>query len=381
MVRVTVFNTNNILSVTTARRIACAVLILFVLQCVGLKDAYVFAQTAENEPDRVNAEPELISETVEPVVESWGSTEGFGEKIDWIHAYLYEIAQSRIERFDYWFKPPEGEERIAVEPPRFRVGLFGEGKIKEYQHFDAKQVVDFDMDIELPNMKRQIKLIITTNDPTTLPGKYITEQLDKSLRAAVEGKWRHDASVAIGVRTRWKPELFANAIWSPTWERGDWLLYPQQKFYWESGSGIGEISTLVLDHWINRWSTRFSTSVRWSDQDRDDDRQTERKDAGFRWSEVFILNHATEVLDETQLGRVVSGNDVAHGWGVSLAAFGGFHLVDEYRAGIFYRRPLRKKWLYLLVEPEINWKNANNWNPEWKIKCGIEMLFWGRKER
>jgi len=55
MVRVTVFNTNNILSVTTARRIACAVLILFVLQCVGLKDAYVFAQTAENEPDRVNA--------------------------------------------------------------------------------------------------------------------------------------------------------------------------------------------------------------------------------------------------------------------------------------------------------------------------------------
>jgi len=242
-------------------------------------------------------------------------------------------------------------------------------------------VVDFDAHIELPNIKRQLNLIITTNDPTMLPGKDVTEQQDKSLRSAVVRQWTPDVSTDIGVRLRWKPELFANAIWSPTWKRGNWLLYPQQKFYWESGSGIGEISTLVLDHWINRWNTRFSTSIKWSEQDRDNDRQTERKDVGFRWSEVFIFDHANELLDETQLGRIVSGYDIARGWGIRLAAFGGFHLVDEYRAGIFYRRPLRKKWMYLLVEPEIKWKNVNNWNPEWTIKCGIEMLFWGRKER
>jgi hypothetical protein len=381
MARVIAFNTNNILSVTTAWKVVSAVVILFVLQCVGAKDVYIFAQTTENEPDRVKVEPEVISETVEPVVESWGDTKGFGEKIDWIHSCLYKIAQNRLERFDYWFKPPPGEQPIIVKPPRFRVGIFGEAKIKEYEQFDARQVVDFDMDIELPNVKRQIKLIITTNDPTTLPGKYITEQLDKSLRAAVEGKWRHDASAAIGVRVRWKPELFANAVWSPTWKRGNCFFYAQQKFYWENESGIGEISTLVFDHWINRWNTRFSTSIKWSEQDRDDDHRIERKDVGFRWSEVFVFNHAKELLDETQVGRLVSGYDVARGWGIRLAAFGGFHLVDEYRAGIFYRCPLRKKWMYLLVEPEINWRNENNWNSEWKIKLGIEMLFWGKKER
>jgi hypothetical protein len=403
MVRVTAFNTNSILSVTAARRIISAAVILFVLQCIEAKDACIFAQTAEDEPGRVHNEksdysqvkpneelpsveppaqhePELIRETVEPVVESWGSTKGFGEKIDWIHANLYKTAQDRVERFDYWFKSPEEEQR-NIELSRFRVGLFGEGKIKKGEGLDLKQVVDFDSDIELPNIKRRIKLVITTNDPTTLPGKYVTEQPDKSLRTAVEGQWRHDASAAIGVRVRWKPELFANAVWSPTWKTGNWLLYPQQRFYWESGSGIGEISTLVFDHWINRWNTRFSTSIKWSEQDRDDDRQAERKDVGFRWSEVFIFDHANELLDETQLGRLVSGYDVANGWGISLAAFGGFHLVDEYRAGIFYRRPLRKKWMYLFVSPEINWKNVNNWNREWTIKCGIEMLFWGRKER
>ena len=402
--RVTVFNTNSLLSVTTARRIVSASVILFVFQCIGAKDACIFAQTAEKglgivsdgKSDQSQAkpgeglpsveppaqpEPELISETVEPVVESWGSVKGFGEKIDWIHSNLYKIAQDQVEAIDSWFNPPKGEQRIVVELSRFRVGLFGEGKIKKDEGFDLKQVVDLDSDIELPNMKRRIKLVITTNDPTTLPGKSVTEQPDKSLRTAVESQWRHDVSASIGVRARWKPELYANAVWSHDWKIGNWSLYPQQRFYWESGSGIGEISTLVLDHWINRWNTRFSMSIKWSDQDRDYDNQAGRKDAGFRWSEVFIFGHANELLDETQLGRVVSGYDVANGWGISLAAFGGFHLVDEYRAGIFYRRPLRKKWMYLYVSPEINWRNVDNWNREWTIKCGIEMLFWGKKER
>jgi hypothetical protein len=75
---------------TTAWRILSAAVILFVLQCIGAKDACIFAQTAEDEPGRVHNEksdysqvkpneelpsveppaqhePELIRETVEPV--------------------------------------------------------------------------------------------------------------------------------------------------------------------------------------------------------------------------------------------------------------------------------------------------------------------------
>jgi len=403
MERAAVFNANNILSVTTARRIVGATVILFMLLCIVTKDACVFAQTVEEESGRVLDEesdhsqakpgeglasveppakpvPELIRETVEPVPESLGRAKGLGEKIDWIHANLFKIAQHQVNMVDNWFKPPQDEQTI-VELSRFRVGVFSEVKINEGQRVYVKPVVDFDTDIELPNMKRQLKLVLTTNDPTTLPGKYVTEERDKSLRTAVTGQLTPDVSTAIGVRARWKPELFANAVWSPTWKTGNWLFYPHQKFYWENDNGFGEISTLVIDHWINLWNLRFSTSIKWSELDRDDDRRTERKDVGFRWSEVFILDHARELLDETQLNRLVSGDDVARGWGIRLAAFGGFYLVDEYRAGIFYRRPLRKKYMYLFVAPEISWKNVNNWNREWTIKCGIEMLFWGKKER
>ncbi|MBN1545051.1 MAG: hypothetical protein JW902_00160 [Syntrophaceae bacterium] len=403
MVRVTLFNTISILSVTAAMRISYALVMLFVLLCIGTKDLCLFAQTAEIEPDRFyneisdlsqakpgeelpsvetpdQREPRVIRETVEPVAESWGSTEGFGKKIDWIHGSLFKIAQAQVEMVDNWFKPPQGEQPV-VELSRFRVGLFAEGKIQEYKETDVKPVVDFDTEIELPNLKRQIKLIITTSDHTMLPGKSFIEQRDNSLRTAVVGQLRSDISTAIGVRARWKPELFAYAVWAHKSEARNWRLYPQQKFYWESKDGFGEISTLVLDHWINRWNTRFSTSVKWSKQDRDDDQKAEREDNGFRWSEVFLLEYAKELLDESQLGRVVSGHDIARGWGIRLSAFGGFHFADEYRAGIFYRWPLRKKWMYLYAGPEIKWKNVNKWDREWNLRCGIEMLFWGGKER
>jgi hypothetical protein len=99
--------------------------------------------------------------------------------------------------------------------------VFSEANIKEHERLDVKPVVDFDAHIELPNIKRRLNLIITTNDPTMLPGKDVTEQQDKSLRSAVVRQWTPDVSTDIGVRLRWKPELFANAIWSPTWKRGN----------------------------------------------------------------------------------------------------------------------------------------------------------------
>jgi hypothetical protein len=52
----TVFNANNILSITTARRILCTVVIFIELLYPEAKDACVFAQTAETAPGRVYSE-------------------------------------------------------------------------------------------------------------------------------------------------------------------------------------------------------------------------------------------------------------------------------------------------------------------------------------
>ncbi|MBU1087310.1 MAG: hypothetical protein KKD05_07315 [Candidatus Omnitrophica bacterium] len=402
MLPVTAFNITSILSIIAARRILSAAVIFFVLFGNVGKGSRIFAKTAEQDPvivQEVNNDysqaknngfaaaeasapnsPELISRTVEPVAESWKNSEGFSGKIDWIHANFFKAFQNQVQKFDYWFKPPKGEERI-IELSRFRVGVFGEGKIKKDNRLKVNSLVDFDANIELPNMQRRMKLRITTRDPTTLPGRDILEQQDTAVRAAVSRQWWQNISTDIGVRTRWQPELFANTVWTSEWKKEICTLYSEQRFYWEEEEGFGEISTLAFDYWKDRWNTRFSTSIKWSEQDRDDDRQNELRDEGFRWSEVFIFGYVSELLDETRLNRVISGEDVAHGWGLRLAGFGKFHLVDEYRAGAFYRFPVRKKWMYFMIGPDINWANTNDWDREWTIKCGVEMLFWGGKER
>jgi hypothetical protein len=386
-------NSRKIFTASTLLRTLFAALIFFVLMHNGTKEICVFARSVDIEPEKDDDKTSPPSRArsdegspaegtpaeTEDVNGPWSAAKDFGTKIDWIHENLYNSAQHQLDRFDSCFKSTESENPAA--PSRFRVGIYGIGRIKGQEQPGLGQTVDIDTEIGLPNIRRRMKLIITTSDPTTLPGRYFADQPDRSLRTALLRQWQPDVATSVGLRLRLRPELFAYAAWSHAWKTGSWGWYPQQKFYWENDNGIGEITTLVLDHWINRWDTRFSSSIKWSKQDSDADRLIRREDKGFRWSEVFILDRANELLDETRLGRIVSGDDVARGWGIKLAAFGGFHFFDEYRAGMFYRRPLRKKWIYLLIEPDISWKNTNNWNREWTIKCGIEMLFWGGKER
>ncbi|MCG2710766.1 MAG: hypothetical protein L6416_00285 [Candidatus Omnitrophica bacterium] len=50
MLRVPIFNNNNALSLTTAKRIVRAGVIVFILLNAGTKDMYIFAQTAEKGP-------------------------------------------------------------------------------------------------------------------------------------------------------------------------------------------------------------------------------------------------------------------------------------------------------------------------------------------
>jgi hypothetical protein len=318
--------------------------------------------------------------TVDQEGGSSGNEKDLAVKMDQMHTNLFNIAEGQVKKVDSWFRKP-GEEMILPEQSRFRLGLFAEFVKKRDDNFKLKQAVNFDANIELPNLVHHLKLIITTNDPTALPGRDVTAQQDRSLRTALSKQWASNIATAVGVRARWKTPLFAYASWSPNWKDGDWRIYPQEKLFWENRNGIGEITTLIFDHWTDRWNTRVSSSVKWSKQDFDSDRKSDRNDDGFRWSEVLIFDHASELLDESQLGRMVSGEDIMRGWGIRLAAFGGFHFTDEYQSGVFYRFPLLKKWMYFLVQPELDWKRQDNWKPQTTIRLGLDLLFWGGKER
>ncbi len=390
------------MSLRSSTTISSLGLVLLVVMCVWGSDEPLPVQMAENEigaPQDEQSRPAInktagrlppttplgrpalgiIRETVDTNIVAWSDSKGFGGKLDWLHAKLFRTAQAPVEMVDHWFRPGRGELRL-IELSRFRVGVFGQGVIRNNK-IDITGALDYDADVELPNMKRQTKFVLTTRDQTALPGKDVSEERDRSVRTAIERQWWPAVSTSVGMRTRLPPDLFAKVSWSPKWKAGDWLLYPQQKAYWLSSDGFGEISTLVADHWNDGWNIRFTTSIKCSQKDWKSDQQVDRKDNGFRWSEVFMFGYAREFLDETGIERIVAGDDVARGLGIRLAAFGGFNVVDEYRAGVFARWPIRKRWMYLLVAPDVSWMQANDWEHEWTIRCGLETLFWGSKSR
>ena len=55
--------------------------------------------------------------------------------------------------------------------------------------------------------------------------------------------------------------------------------------------------------------------------------------------------------------------------------------MDIVRFTVFYKAHLYKRWLYFVVGPEIEQSVATEWNPEFRVKVGVDALFWGEGDR
>lgn len=111
-----------------------------------------------------------------------------------------------------------------------------------------------------------------------------------------------------------------------------------------------------------------------------------RADRGStEWTQAFLLARAEELLVAERYGRMVRSRDLARAWGTQLLATGAREdHVDYYEASLFYKRPLRQRWLYGYVEPLVRWDRKYDWHPDPGIRIGIDVLFWdlaGRRAR
>ena len=55
--------------------------------------------------------------------------------------------------------------------------------------------------------------------------------------------------------------------------------------------------------------------------------------------------------------------------------------IERHRIQFLYRRPIYKRWLYLDIVPEIEWRNDNSWEPVPTFIIGFDALFWGVGDR
>ena len=52
--------------------------------------------------------------------------------------------------------------------------------------------------------------------------------------------------------------------------------------------------------------------------------------------------------------------------------------MEKYRLTVAFRKPLHADWIYLQIEPELEWRRDNDWDTVPVLRIGFDALFWGR---
>lgn len=300
-------------------------------------------------------------------------------KLDRFHTYVHDTMQKYVEKGD-GLLVKEGEPRKPVPPTRLRLGLYGQINLRSGNGFKLSPVIDTSVDVKVPNLESQLKVFLTTVDPTSLPG-VDTVDADKSLRAGVSRSWWDDIDTSVGVKMKWLPQLYADASWAPVYTNGFWKFYPRQQGTWESGEGLDEITSFIADRWSGAWVARTVTALEWSRSKSMSDASVTNDEHGVQWEQTVILGYVQELIDERDYGRIASGDDLARGGGIRVSLFGGPRSIDTLRVTLFYKAHLYKRWLYFVVGPEVEQSVATEWNPEFRVKVGVDALFWGEGDR
>jgi hypothetical protein len=349
------------------------------------------AQEAPTQEGLTDNEVTLITIAAEEVAAD-GAEDGDTTPVDlnrnWIdatHDWIYGKSQGTVEWLDTSLLD-ENQERVPTPPSRFRLGLFTQLELKPEGTTKFAPVADFDIDVDLPNLERRLKLFISTKDPTAVPGDDVLDS-ESALRVGASRSFFKNWKTSVGIKTKWLPEPFAYVQWSPEYQLGaKWTMVPQIRPFWESEDGFGGITSLVFNRWNRRMIFRQSFSLKWSQklEKEDGDRAADEENPqfgddgnGYRWDSTSILGYVPLLLNERDYGRRVGGSDVAKGSGVKARVSGNEIETLEARLTLFNKGPVYKDFLHYILGPEVIWKDDADWKEEYVFKVGFEMLLWG----
>ncbi|MFH1476563.1 MAG: hypothetical protein ABIH24_03600 [Verrucomicrobiota bacterium] len=327
----------------------------------------------------------------------WFAATNWSQRLDWFHDTVNATINQNIQYADYWFIDDPAN-RVPFEPPKFRLGLQIEADYFAHTNkFALKPLADTECEVHMLNAEKRFRLTISTLDPMALPGQDSNQGIS-GFRVGLK-KWlfKH-IDTSFGVRLKWLPSIYANIAWEPRYKLDAWDIYPEQKAGWESDDGIYEISSLMLNRWVNRWVIRPVASLKLSRDryKRDMDQLDQERQAaeaaglpppdgnylkGWDWELTLLSGYAHELFDETVYGRLADGSDVARGGGFRFSVLGSLHIVESYNLTFLYRGHLYKQWLYYLIKPGISWQHENDWAADYSLSIGFDILLYGTKER
>lgn len=285
----------------------------------------------------------------------------FSQRLDYAHDRVYAWMQGVVERTDHRFAG-ENESLKPVPAAPFRLGLVGEA-IDRSDGLKPDLEAQFDISLSLPNIEDRLRIFVTSGSLDEAPSN---ERETEGLRAGLRVEAFRSLNFDLGVRVDVPPVAFASLKWTREYTLGSWDFYPFGKIFAETKESVGFAAATTFDRWTGRRLLRSTTYAKWrADRDR------------TQWNQTLIYGRANEIMVPSRFGSYIRASDIGRGWGIRLLAGGDTtNSIDEYEAGIFYRRPAPNRWMYWSVEPVVSWDREYNWSADPGIRVGIEMLFW-----
>ena len=300
----------------------------------------------------------------------------YADRLNYIHANMFNTLQEPVLHMDAFFRSETN--RIDLAPiSRFRLSFIGKASVLDGVT-EIEPTISFDADIELPNLEHRWNVYLRSRAPDELPGADDTD-VDPAPRLGVSRvAKRFDVESDAGVRLRNPPVAFARLKWEPVWTADLWVFRPGQRFFIESGKGLGTLTTFGIHRWWGPRLNRFSQSMTAATL-------TQRSE-GWEGEQTFRLGRVKEILEGDLSWLQLAGDRrIARGETLRLSFFGHSDeestTHDSTRLGLVIRRPCHRKWIYLQITPEMQWTRNNDWHTEYLLKIGLDLLFWGDVER
>lgn len=270
-----------------------------------------------------------------------------------------KAVSQRVIKFANWLDSFFGENRIYQESTEnyLKVNflhLIEDGKSPRY---DAQ----LKGKITLPGTEDRLKLLIESEPEDGVdevgqdtPLKALeSQQQSLGLRYTVEPTDEWSVNTDAGVRFRSKPETFARLRIRRLFPLDDWNIRAAETLFWYRSTGPGSSTRIDLERTLgSKHFFRASTNATWMEENR-----------YFDLIQEFSLFHN---LDSR---RVISYQTAVQG-----KTQPNSH-VTNYLLSVRFRQQIHHDWLFLELNPQVNFPKENNFNGVKSISLKIEILF------
>ncbi len=234
---------------------------------------------------------------------------------------------------------------------------------------DTKISSRFRGHFDLPRLEDRVQLVFDNMaDDSDLLGEYRdfssrdpARPTDNPERVALRWRFlndvRFDSDLAGGLRFTPEPEPQVKLRGRMKWANPYWRVNLGETLFWDHDDQFGEITELQASR---RLGVRYGLSLRQS----------------ALYSEV---SQGVELGSSAGLTRRLSRRRV-----VTLTGAVGWHthpnaVVNEYIVRMPYRQLVYRDWVFVEIEPGLDFHNDNDWDAEPRLTLRLEMQFGGRR--